>query len=85
MTPVLRVAPRPWVPAFAGKTVGCGFRIWSGTTRGDGPPEQSRRVWGSGDRALLPVGRRFFDFAQNDTENAQTDSCFAGMTVALPE
>ena len=70
--PGIGVAPRPWVPAFAGKTVGG----W--------PPEQSRRVWGSRDRGLLPVGRRFFDFAQNDTENAQNDSCFAGMTVASP-
>ena len=33
-------------------------------------PEQRRRVGGSGDKALLPGGRRFFDFAQND-------SCFA--------
>ena len=33
-------------------------------------PEQRRRVWGSGDKALLPGGRRFFDFARND-------SCFA--------
>ena len=29
-------------------------------------PVQRRRVWGSGDKALLPGGRRFFDFAQND-------------------
>ena len=28
-------------------------------------PEQRRRVQGSGDRALLPGGRRFFDYAQN--------------------
>ena len=71
--PGIGVTLRPWVPAFAGKTVGG----W--------PPEQSRRVWGSEDRRLLPVGRRFFDFAQNDTENARKDSCFAGMTVALPK
>ena len=42
-------------------------------------------VWGSEDRGLLAVGCRFFDFAQNDTENAQNDGCFAGMTVASLE
>ena len=34
-------------------------------------PEQRRRVWGSGDKALLPGGRRFFDFAQNDSRFAR--------------
>ena len=32
---------------------------------------------GSGDKALLPGGRRFFDFAQNDIGGAHDDSCFA--------
>ena len=30
--PDIRVAPHPWVPAFAGKTVWSGFRIRSGKT-----------------------------------------------------
>ena len=45
--PGIGVAPRPWVPAFAGKTVGCGFRIRSGTTRGDG---RLSKAEGSGGR-----------------------------------
>ena len=32
---------------------------------------------GSGDRALLLGGRRFFDFAQNDIGGAQDDICLA--------
>ena len=36
-------------------------------------PEQRRRVWGSRDTALLPGGRRFFDFAQNDIYFARND------------
>ena len=30
-------------------------------------------VWVSGDTALLPGGRRFFDFAQNDIYFARND------------
>ena len=40
-------------------------------------PEQRRRVQGSGDKAFLPGGRRFFDFAQNDIGGAHDDICFA--------
>ena len=32
--PGIRAAPRPWIPASAGTTVWCGFRIKSGTTGG---------------------------------------------------
>ena len=46
-------------------------------------PEQRRRVWGSGDKALLPGGRRFFDFAQNDSCFARNDIGALGITMAL--
>ena len=81
--PGIGVAPCPWVPAFAGKTVGVWIPDQVQNDEGGWPPELIRGISGSRDRGLLPVGRRFFDFAQNDTENAQNDSCFAGTTAAL--
>ena len=44
---------------------------------------------GSGDRALLPVGRRFFDFAQNDiialcSGGTFLDTLIEGKTATKP-
>ena len=44
-------------------------------------PEQRRKVGGSGDKAFLPGGRRFFDFAQNDSCFARNDIGALGMTI----
>ena len=46
-------------------------------------PEQRRKVGGSGDKALLPGGRRFFDFDQNDIGGAHDDIGALGITMAL--
>ena len=73
---------RPWVEIVPGDGMSATLKGYRGCSKRVSKksvcnPEQRRRVWGSGERTLLPGGRRFFDFAQNDIYFAQNDSCFA--------
>ena len=84
----MRGGARPWVEIVPADGM-------SATLKGNGRcskrvskksvcnPEQRRRVWGSGDMALLPVGRRFFDFAQNDSCFARNDIFYTMLPAAL--